>query len=456
MTAHTLPRRRAARPTPLATTKATALAATVTLSLSGILAGPLAAPAAADTGLNGVEKNDWLPLTVDPGAPLPDDPFLDTDSCPFAEELPPAFDRDALPAAGQDAPAPVAVERPGPGGEALDTCAPVSGPGLKMPDRLSLGSYVVYDVDSGDVLAAKDPYGLYRPASIIKALLVMTALDELDPDQVVPVSDDAVAIDGSQVGVGPGGRYTARELLLGLVMRSGNDAAIALADAMGGQEETVARMQELADSLGTRATRVMTVHGLDSPGVQTTAYDMALIYRAAFQRADVRDLLGEETTDFPGYGDMEGFELSSDNEMLFNYPGTVGGKTGFTDNARHTFSVAAERDGRRLGMVLLNSTIAAGRPAEQASAVLDAAFDAPADASIGTLNVPEGTDDATEDATEDAATAEAVPDGGADHAGVDADSTATDGVDMRAVIGAGVAVLLLVGLAAGAARFRRR
>ncbi|WP_420099711.1 D-alanyl-D-alanine carboxypeptidase family protein [Corynebacterium sp.] len=435
MTAHTLPRRRAL--------VATTLAATLTMSLTG----PLIVPAGAETGRNNVEKDDWLPLTVDPGAPLPDDPFLDTDDCPFADELPPAFDEDALPADGEDAPAPVTVDHPGPGGEALDTCAPVSVPGMDVPDRLSLGSYLVYDVDSGDVLAAKDPYGLYRPASIIKALLLMTALDELDLDQIVPVSDEAVAIDGSQVGVGPGGRYTARELLLGLVMRSGNDAAIALAEAMGGQDETVTRMQDLADSLGTQETRVVTVHGLDSPGVQTTAYDMALIYRAAFQREDVRELLGEETMDFPGYGDMEGFELSSDNEMLFNYPGTVGGKTGFTDNARHTFSVAAERDGRTLGMVLLNSTIAAGRPAEQASAVLDAAFATPAGSSIGTL------DTADTDTTDSAPPSDAPA---PDSAPAKADEAGPSGIDMRAVVGAGVAVLLLVGLAVGAARFRRR
>ncbi|MDN6509922.1 MAG: serine hydrolase [Corynebacterium sp.] len=433
MNAHTLPRRRS-------------LTATVlTASLAVSLAGPLAAPAFAETGLNGVEKDDWLPLTADPGAPLPPDRFLDTDRCPFAAELPPAFDADALPDEGQDAPAPITVERPDPGGEALDTCGPVSAPGLDMPERLSLGSYMVYDVDSGDVLATKDPYGLYRPASIIKALLLMTALDNLDMDQVVPVSDEAVAVDGSQVGVGPGGRYTARELLLGLAMRSGNDAAIALAEAMGGQEATVAKMQELADSLGTQATRVVTVHGLDSPGVQTTAYDMALIYREVFQREDARAILGQETMDFPGYDDMEGFELSSDNEMLFNYPGTIGGKTGFTDNARHTFSVAAERDGRTLGVVLLNSTIAAGRPAEQASAILDAAFAAPAAASIGTLDAPEEEPAPQETAAQDA-TAQDASDA----------SDSPDGVDVRAIAGVGIAVLLLGVLAAGAARFRRR
>lgn len=436
---------------------------TVTAALlTVLLSAPFAAPAAAqdmpqdmpgDTGLNGVDKNDWLPLTASPGEPLPDDPFLDTDDCPFEDDLPPAFDRDGLPAPGQDAPAPLTVQRPGPGGAELDTCGAVAAPGLEMPDRLSLGSYVVYDVDSGDVLAAKDPYGLYRPASIIKALLLMTALDTLDQEQVVPVPDEAVQIDGSRVGVGPGGRYTARELMLGLVMRSGNDAAISLADAMGGQEKTVERMQELADSLGTQATRVMTVHGLDNAGVQTTSYDMALIYRALFQRDDARDILHQETMDFPGYGEMDGFELSSDNDMLFNYPGTVGGKTGFTDNARHTFSVDAERDGRQLGVVLLNSTIAAGRPTEQASAILDAAFDAPAGASVGTLNVAEPEDGTTETEEPQAA------DDGDGSAGTAADAAAPDetsGIDVRAVGGVVVAVLVLGLIAAGAARFRRK
>lgn len=427
MTEQTLPRRRAL------------LATALTVALSGTLTGT----AVAQTGLNDVEKDDWLPLTTSE-----DDPFLDTDSCPFADDLPPAFDDAALPDDGQDAPSPLSVGRPGPAGEALDTCGAVSADGVDMPDRLSTGSYLVYDIDSGDVLAAKDPYGLYRPASIIKALLLMTALDELDQDQRIPVSDTAANVEGSQVGVGAGGDYTARELMLGLVMRSGNDAAIALAEAMGGEDETVRKMQDLADSLGTQATRVMTVHGLDNAGVQTTAYDMALIYREAFESADARELFGEEMMDFPGYDDLDGFEVSSDNELLFTYPGTIGGKTGFTDNARHTFSVAAERDGRSVGVVMLNATIAAGRPAEQAAEMLDAAFDAPEDASIGSLEPPEEASP-----TSDAQPTE-QPDEAQDEATEGMDDT--DGMDFRAVVGIVVAVLLLAGLAAGAALFRRR
>ncbi|HIW90716.1 MAG TPA: serine hydrolase [Candidatus Corynebacterium avicola] len=412
----------------------------------------LASPATAEVGRNGVDKDDWLPLTPDPGEPLPDDPFLDTDDCPFAEELPPAFDSDALPGRGEEAPAPVPVELPGPGGEDLDTCGEVAASGMTLPNDLSLGAYSVYDIDSGEVLAAKDPYGLYRPASIIKALLLLTALDELDLQQRIPVSEEAANVDGSAVGIGVGGRYTARQLLLGLVMRSGNDAAIALSEAMGGQDAVVEKMQDLADSLGTTATRVTTVHGLDSAGVQTTAYDLSLIYQAVFQNEDALKLLGTESMDFPGYGDYEGFEVSSDNPLLFSYPGTLGGKTGFTDNARHTFAVAAERDGRRLGVVLLNSTIAAGRPAEQAEKLLDAGFDAPEEASVGELvaaDTADTADTADEDAAEDeVAAAEAAPE-----AADSSDSSAARYVRVAAAVS--LIVILLAAAGFVGARFRR-
>ena len=171
---------------------------------------------------------------------------------------------------------------------------------MTIPEELSLGAFSVFDIDSGEVLAAKDPYGLYRPTSIIKALLLLTAIDELDLQQNIPVSDEAANVDGSRVGHRHRRPVTAKQLLLGLVMRSGNDAAIALAEAMGGQDETVVKMQDLADSLGATSTRVMTVHGLDSPGVQTTAYDMSLIYQAVFQNETALDLLGTESMDFPG------------------------------------------------------------------------------------------------------------------------------------------------------------
>lgn len=361
----------------------------VPAALAGALAVSVigAAPAAAQTGLNGMPEQMWLPLTTDGTTPLPRDHALFTDDCRYDRRLPRAYDADAARTA-TSAPF-LTVPRPGPGGQGMESCGTVAADGMTLPDRLSLGGYVLYDVDSGDVLAAKDPYGLYRPASVIKILLVMVALDELDPDQLVRVTEEMADVDGSRVGVGPGGRYTADQLLQGLVMNSGNDAALALAGALGGVDATVTKMQTLADSLGVRATRVTTVNGLDTPEAQTTAYDLALVYRAAFGRADVRELLGTRQARFPGFGDNPGFQISSDNGLLFDYPGTIGGKTGFTDNARHTYAAAVSRHGRTLGVVLLNSTIAAGRPWEQAEKLFDAALSTPRGNSVGTLTMPD-------------------------------------------------------------------
>lgn len=362
------------RPLPRALLTVILASAAVSVTAAPAVAQTMAPEMAPDVGLNGMPRENWLPVTVPVDAPLPRDHALWTDDCRYDRRLPRAFDKDA---ARTDATPPVTtVERPGPGGPDMESCAAVAADGLDMPDRLSLGSYVLYDVDTGDVLAAKDPYGLYRPASVIKILLVMVALNELDPDQRVPVTAAMANVDGSRVGVVPGGRYTAKQLLQGLVMNSGNDAALALAGALGGTGATVAKMQSLADSLGVRATTVTTVNGLDTPDMQTTAYDLALVYRAAFQREDVRRLLGTEQATFPGAGDSPGFRISSDNGLLSTYPGTIDGKTGFTDNARHTYAAAVSRGGRTLGVVMLNSTIAAGRPWEQAEHIFDAAFDA--------------------------------------------------------------------------------
>ena len=158
--------------------------------------------------------------------------------------------------------------------------------------------------------------------------------------------------------------------------------------------------------------------------------------------------------DFPGFDDFEGFELSSDNPLLFSYPGTVGGKTGFTDNARHTFAVGAERDGRRLGVVLLNSTIAGGRPYEQAEKLLDAGFDTPDDASVGELVAVSQDDAADPDAAAQAESADSADtvDGAADP-----DSTASpDGVDVRVVVAVVLIAVLLGAAAFAGAKFRRR
>lgn len=99
-----------------------------------------------------------------------------------------------------------------------------------------------------------------------------------------------------------------------------------------------------------------TPSGLDGPGMSTSAYDIGLFYRYAWQNPVFADIVATRTFDFPGHGDHPGYELENDNQLLYNYPGALGGKTGYTDDAGQTFVGAANRDGRRLMTVLLHGT----------------------------------------------------------------------------------------------------
>src|SRR5699024_5809721 len=164
-----------------------------------------------------------------------------------------------------------------------------------------------------------------------------------------------------------GGHYTVEQLLQGLLMASGNAAAHALAQQLGGDEETLTKMNQLAQDLGARSTFAASYSGLDAPGMSPSASDMALLYTEAFKNPTCARMVGTGTAEFPGYGDLEGHELGNDSGLFMNDPDGIGGKTGYTDDANHTFVGALDRDGRRLMAVILDTTIDHGpRAWEQA------------------------------------------------------------------------------------------
>jgi D-alanyl-D-alanine carboxypeptidase (penicillin-binding protein 5/6) len=233
-------------------------------------------------------------------------------------------------------------------------CGYVVPPGAPpLPKKLDAESWVLTDMDSGAVLAARDPHARQRPASIIKTLLGMVAIDELDPDTVVAGTHADANQRGSKVGVGPGGHYTIRQLLHGLLMQSGNDAAHALAVQLGGPHEAVAKMNALAERLGTQDTRVATPSGLDAPGMSTSAYDISRIFAAAMKKPLFAEIVHTRSYHFPGYRKKPAYTIGNDNRLLRTYPGDLGGKTGYTDDARHTYVNAAERHGHRVALVML-------------------------------------------------------------------------------------------------------
>jgi D-alanyl-D-alanine carboxypeptidase (penicillin-binding protein 5/6) len=158
---------------------------------------------------------------------------------------------------------------------------------------------------------------------------------------------------------------------------------------LGGMQQALEKINVLAAKLGGRDTRVATPSGLDGPGMSTSAYDIGLFYRYAWQNPTFADIVATRTFDFPGHGDHPGYELENDNQLLYKYPGALGGKTGYTDDAGQTFVGAANHDGRRLVAVLLHGTRQPIAPWEQAAHLLDYGFATPQGTQVGTLIEPD-------------------------------------------------------------------
>ncbi|MFC4947080.1 D-alanyl-D-alanine carboxypeptidase family protein [Pseudonocardia sp. GCM10023141] len=298
----------------------------------------------------------------------------------------------AVGCAGQDVPPAVATEAtvtplPWPaepvGGAGLGTCGDVGPAGVPA---VGAASYVLADLDSGAVLAARAAHARHRPASTLKVLTALVVARRLNPDTVVDGTAEDLRVDGSKAGIGPDGHYTVAQLLDGLLLNSGNDAAEALARALGGDAATTAAMTETARGIGALDTRPATVSGLDGPGMAMSAYDLAVIYRVAMREKLFASTMATRMVAFPGYGPKPGFMLSSNELFVANYPGAVNSKSGFTDDARHTLVASAERGGRRLVVTLMRGEQAPVPMWRQAGALLDWGFTQPAGGpAIGTL-----------------------------------------------------------------------
>jgi D-alanyl-D-alanine carboxypeptidase (penicillin-binding protein 5/6) len=248
-------------------------------------------------------------------------------------------------------------------------------------------SWIVADLDTGQVLAGRDENAPHPPASTIKVLLALVVLDELDLDSSVVAEKADTHVECSCVGVKPDRSYTVRQLLDGLLLVSGNDAANTLAHMLGGPPATLAKMDAKAASLGAVNTHATTPSGLDGPGGpgSTTAHDLAVIFRSALANPVFAEVVAEPSAPFPGDGGDR--DIVNQNELLFRYPGAVGGKTGFTNAARKTYVGAADRDGRRLVIAQMYGLVHAGGPTywDQAAGLLDWGFDLNRQSAIGVL-----------------------------------------------------------------------
>ncbi|MDR7302625.1 D-alanyl-D-alanine carboxypeptidase family protein [Haloactinomyces albus] len=257
----------------------------------------------------------------------------------------------------------------------MGECGVLTAPGAPtVPTKVASTTWILAELGSGNVLAAKNPHGRHRPASIIKVLTALVAIRQLDMTDTITITQADAGMEGSKAGLVPGVTYTVREVLTGLLLQSGNDAAHALARKLGGTQRTLARMNRLAHELGARDTRAATPSGLDGPGMSTSAYDMALIFRTAMRNPEFAEIVAMRYAEIPGRPDGPALKLYNDNDVLRNYRGALGGKTGYTDDARHTYIAAAERDGRRLVAVLMRGENRPDPLSQQATALLDYGF----------------------------------------------------------------------------------
>ncbi len=260
------------------------------------------------------------------------------------------------------------------------------GPATADPNVQPVGSvpipdgpapaWIVADMDTGQVLAGRDMFAAHPPASTIKTLLALTALDEVSLDATV-VADEADAhVECNCAGIKPGRTYTARQLLDAVLLVSGNDAANTLADMLGGYQSAVDKMNAKAAAIGATNTHATSPSGLDGPGGSgwTTPHDLAAIFRAAMANPVFAEITAQPVAMFPT--DTGDKPLVNQDELLVRYPGAIGGKTGFTDAARKTFVGAADRGGRRLVIAMMYGLIHEGGPTywDQAAMLLDWGF----------------------------------------------------------------------------------
>ncbi|MGW6201816.1 D-alanyl-D-alanine carboxypeptidase family protein [Kribbella sp. NPDC055110] len=244
----------------------------------------------------------------------------------------------------------------GPVGGDLLTAKPTVVADGAAPPAVQASAYVVADVDTGQVLAAKAPHAQLRPASTLKTLTALVLLPRLKKTDPVVGSDADAGIIGSKVGVYPGLRYTVDQLFQGMFLASGNDAVHALcAHDEGGVPATIQRMNAKAKDLGALDTHVTDPTGLDADGQYSSAYDLALFAQAGLTREDFAKYASTKYTNFPNAGNKGTYQVANQNKLLFNYDGALGVKTGYTTLARNTFVGAARRNGHTLVVTMMNA-----------------------------------------------------------------------------------------------------
>ena len=228
------------------------------------------------------------------------------------------------------------------------------GAGAGSPRVVAKAAFLA-DEATGQVLFERNAGVGRAMASTTKVMTALLALERLDEEQVVVIGAGPPKVGEESLRLRKGERLTVRQLLLGLLVKSANDAAVALAEAVDGSETAfVRRMNRKAAALRLTATHYVTPYGLDRPGHLTSARDLARLWEVAMRRADFQALVATRAARLPG-GPLSLRRFVTTNQLLGSYRWTVGGKTGFTNRAGRCLVASASRGGRRLVAVAMGT-----------------------------------------------------------------------------------------------------
>lgn len=221
---------------------------------------------------------------------------------------------------------------------------------------VSAKAAVLMDQNSGRVLFAKNEHEKMRIASITKVMTAILAIESGKMDDVVTISDNAYGTEGSSIYLKKGEKISLRNLVYGLLLRSGNDSAVAIAEKVGGSVDGfVYLMNKKARELGMLDTHFSNPHGLDDHDDHySSAYDMALLTSYAMKNKEFRTIFGSKYHTAPNPGEKWDRRWKNKNKLLFRYENSTGGKTGFTKKAGRTLISTASKGDMDLVVVTLN------------------------------------------------------------------------------------------------------
>jgi D-alanyl-D-alanine carboxypeptidase (penicillin-binding protein 5/6) len=242
------------------------------------------------------------------------------------------------------------------------TAAGGAEPPPPPPLPLTADAVVLLNPQNGQLLFAKQPHEHLPPASTTKILTALVALEKLNLNAKIPVSARAANVAPSRIGLQAGDTLYAQDLLYGLLLKSGNDAAETLAEAVGGSIEGFAQlMNARAWELGARDSHFTNPHGLPDHQHYSSAYDLALIFRQAMNNPLFAEIVRTHNADLrietqnDSAGEWRMVQVHNSNRLLTAYEGTLGGKTGFTRAAKNCFVGEVSRSGVSLIVAVLGS-----------------------------------------------------------------------------------------------------